>query len=251
MIVGCATTTNNSGRNTTTNTTNTTNTTTDIEEGRRKNNNRRRKNNNKLLMFVFVAMVCFFVAVAVAVTVATDDDDEGNDNMTDRRTMTISSSKSNETFIQKFHVNNNRLFNDNEISTFEMLMQSQTAKLFITYYNDSNIGEICPQFTCTNDTLFNCVNETIQSSCTVMNRNYNGTAGYNNVEDISLHYMMSYTSDVCNVTIFPFIFQNRTSSHHDEILRDLHLLNLNSISSFERGQRLGRGKNNTADKIAN
>jgi hypothetical protein len=241
MMVGCATTTSNSERNATT----------DIEEGRRKSNNRRRtKNNNKLLKFVFGAIICFLFAVAITVAVATDDDDEGNDNMTDR-IMTISSSKSNETFMQIFHVDNNRLFNENEISTFEYLMQSQTTKLFITY-ND-NIDDICPGFACTNDTLFNCVNETIQSNCTVTNRNYNGTAGDNNVEDISLHYIISYTSSVCNVTKFPLLFQNHTNSHLDEILHDLQLLNLNSIISLERAKRvrLHPKNNNTADNIPN
>ena len=219
-------------------------------------NERRRKNNGKLLKFVFVAMIFFLlssvifltvhctkieyeipVLVATAAATTSDNNITGDDN--NNNIMTINSS--NDTFQQIFYVDSNRLFNDNEILLFEFLMQAQTTKFFIA----SNIyDDICPGFTCpTNDTINDCVNETIQSNCTVTNRNFNESDCNYNGEDITLNFIISYTSSICNVTYFPKIFQNHANGYHNKTLDDFKLFSMNSITNIDKVRRVSNSSN--------
>ena len=214
-------------------------------------NERRRKNNGKLLKFVFVAMIFFLlssvifltvhctkieceipVLVATAAATASNSSITGDDN--NNNIMTINTS--NDTFQQIFYVDSNRLFNDNEILLFEFLMEAQTTNFFLA----SNIyDDICPGFTCpTNNTINDCVNETIQSNCTVTNRNANESDCNYNGEDINLYFIISYTSSICNVTYFPKIFQNYTNGHRNKTFDDLKALKMNSITNIDVAKRI-------------
>ena len=144
--------------------------------------------------------------------------------------MTINTS--NDTLQQIFSVDSNRLFNDYEILIFELWMQAQTTNFFIA---SDMYDDICPGFTCpTNNTINDCVNETIQSNCTVTNRNANESDCNYNGEDINLHFIISYTSSICNVTYFPRIFQNYTNGHRNKTLDDLKSLKMNSITDIDK-----------------
>ena len=216
-------------------------------------NERRRKNNGKLLKFVFVAIIFFLLGSVIFLTVhctkigyeksvlvataAAANASNGNntgDGNNNNNTMTINTSKV--TLQQKFSVDSNRLFNDHEILMFELLMQAQTTNFFIA---SNTYDDICPGFTCsTNDTANDCVNETIQSNCTVTNRNYNESDCNYNGEDIKLHFIISYTSSICNVTYFPEIFQNYTNGHHNKTLDNFNLFKMNSITNIDKVRRV-------------
>ena len=120
-------------------------------------------------------------------------------------------------------------------------MQAHTTDFFIS---SNDYDDICPGFTCsTNDTntINDCVNEAVMSNCTVTNRNYNETDCNYNGEDITLHFIVSYTSSICNVTHFPEIFQNYTNGHRNKTLSGLQVLKMNSISGIEKSQRVRSG----------
>jgi hypothetical protein len=111
-----------------------------------------------------------------AVAEAAAEDDIDNNNITMKMM-----NEANNTFLQKNHVGNNRMFNSDQILTFELLMQSLTAE-FIT-------SNMCPELTMmmanannNNDNgngngttaiiaIIDGSNETaIRSNCTVINQ---------------------------------------------------------------------------------
>ncbi|OEU17858.1 hypothetical protein FRACYDRAFT_238286 [Fragilariopsis cylindrus CCMP1102] len=164
-------------------------------------NERRRKNNGKLLKFVLVAIIFFLLGSVIFLTV--------------------------------------------HCTKFECEIPVLVATAAAASASNDNItasntyDDICPGFTCsTNDTANDCVNETIQSNCTVTNRNYNESDCNYNGEDIKLHFIISYTSSICNVTYFPEIFQNYTNGHHNKTLDNLNLFKMNSITNIDKVRRV-------------
>ena len=95
----------------------------------------------------------------------------------------------------------------------------------------------------TNGTINDCVTETIHPNCTVTNRNFNESSdcNYYNGEDIKLHFTISYTSSICNVTYFPKIFQNHTNGHRNQTLDGLKSLQMNSITNIDKARRIRSG----------
>ncbi|OEU05774.1 hypothetical protein FRACYDRAFT_258327 [Fragilariopsis cylindrus CCMP1102] len=144
---------------------------------------------------------------AVAEAEAAEDDNENTTTTTTTNNNSISTTTmtnvANETFLQKIIVGNTRMFNIDQILTFEFLMESRTIRSHCTVINQYIDYDDDPPTTTMNTTTTGSGSTTTTTTATATNVTDTDTDTV-----IVLHYIIAHESSICDVTTYPILSQN-------------------------------------------